>query len=257
MTAMRLAGTVVMVTGGAQRVGRSIGLAVAAQGADVVVVHHRTPGDASDTVRDIATLGRRAIAVDADISDPTQADVVVSRAVDELGRLDVLVHNAGNSVFTGFLETTVDQFDASFDLFVKGPFFLTQAAAKVMIPQGGGKIIALVGNSYYEAWPERVSHTVAKSALARLVECLAVALSPTVQCLAICPAQVLRTDSAQNRAVQALRGEQASANHTVHGGVPFRNGSVDDVTELVSYLCGSTPYLNGAVIPLDGGKHLL
>jgi NAD(P)-dependent dehydrogenase (short-subunit alcohol dehydrogenase family) len=252
-----LQGMVVLVTGGAQRVGREIVTAVAAAGADVVVSHFNTPADAAETVDRVQALGRRAIAVDADISDPAQATRLVDEAVRGLGRLDVLVHNAGNSMFSDFLDTTVEQFDASFDLFVKGPFFLSQAAARVMMEQGRGKIIALIGNSLYESWPERVSHTIAKSSLARMVECLAVALSPVVQTVGISPAQVLKTESGQNRAAQALRGEETGQEHTLHGGVRFRNGSTEDVTELVTYLCGSTPYLNGAVIPLDGGKHLL
>lgn len=252
-----LGGKVVLVTGGAQRVGRSISTAVAAAGADVIVNHWGVGVDAARTAREIEALGRRAVCVEADVSDPRAADALVRRSVEELGRIDVLIHNAGNSVFADFLEVSVEQFDASFDLFVRGPFFLSQSVAKVMLEQGGGKIIAIIGNSYYEAWPQRVGHTVAKSALARLVECMAVALSPTVQCVGVSPAQIMATDSGENLRVQESRGERTEGGTiTTRGGTSFLKGSEEDLAELITYLCGSTAYLNGAVIPLDGGKHL-
>ena len=245
-----LNGKVALVTGGAERVGEVICRALASAGADVAVNHLDTPQAAEATVEAIRSEGRRGVALQADISSPAQGRRLVERTVAELGRLDILVHNASTFVQRPFLELTEDDFEASVGVGLRGPFFLSQAAAAVMLEAGGGKIIALIGNSLYEAWPDYVSHSVAKAGLARLVELLAVALSPTIQCLAVAPDRVLWT-SPEHDAHQ--RGAREEGLVTLDG-VPFRTGTADDVAHLIVDLCLAGPYLNGAVIPLDGGK---
>src|SRR4051812_6769164 len=188
-----LDGKVALVTGGAERVGAVICRALAAAGADVAVNHLGTPQAAEETVAAVRAAGRRGLAIEADVSSAAEGRRLVEGTVAELGRLDILVHNASTFVHRPFLELTEADFEQSIGVGLRGPFFLSQAAARVMLEQGGGKIIALIGNSLYEAWPDYVSHAVAKAGLARLVELLAVALSPVVQCLAVAPDRVLWT----------------------------------------------------------------
>ena len=250
-----LTGKVALVTGGAERVGAVICRALAEAGADVAVNHLDRADAARETVAAITELGRSAVALEADVSSTEQASQLVERTVAELGRLDILVHNASTFVTRPFLELTEADFESSFGVGLRGPFFLSQAAARVMLEQGSGKIIALVGNSLYEAWPDYVSHALAKAGLARLMELLAVALSPTVQCLAIAPDRVLWTSAEHDHHQRGTR--EPSDEFVVLDGVRIRTGTAEDVANLLVDLCRAGAYLNGAVIPLDGGKSRL
>jgi NAD(P)-dependent dehydrogenase (short-subunit alcohol dehydrogenase family) len=127
-----------------------------------------------------------------------------------------------------------------------------------MLKHGSGRIMALVGNSYYECWPDAIPHGVAKTGLARLMQALAIALSPKIQCNAICPARILASAAGQDKHIQRTRGEHADEeppSRTVrYGDVELIEGTPEDVAELVVYLAGCSDYLTGAVIPIDGGK---
>src|SRR5439155_22013800 len=133
-----------LVTGGAERVGAEIVRALAAAGADVAVNHLGTADAARETVAAVEACGRRAVAIEADVGSPASCRELVMSTVDELGRLDLLVHNASTFVTRPFLELTEDDFEQSFGVGVRGPFFLSQAAARVMLESGSGKIIALI-----------------------------------------------------------------------------------------------------------------
>ncbi|MBS1677219.1 MAG: SDR family NAD(P)-dependent oxidoreductase [Actinobacteria bacterium] len=243
MSAAPLAGRVALVTGSAERVGRSLALGLAAAGADVVVNHIGQAGQAEEVVGGIEALGRRASAVEADVAEPAECRRLVATALERLGRLDVLVHNASSFVQGDFLDLTEADFDRSLGVNLRGPFFLSQAAAAHMVERGDGKIIAIAGNSLFEAWPDFVSHSTAKAGLARLMQLLAVALSPQVQCLTVCPAEILPTGD-----------PEADEGARTYAEVELRTGAPEDLVELVVYLSASTAYLNGAIIPLDGAK---
>jgi NAD(P)-dependent dehydrogenase (short-subunit alcohol dehydrogenase family) len=231
--------------------------ALAAAGADVAVNHLDRAAAARETVAAIEHCGRRAVALEADVSSTEQGRELVERTVAGLGRLDILVHNASTFVTRPFLDLTEEDFEASIGVGLRGPFFLSQAAARVMLEQGSGKIIALAGNSLYEAWPDYVSHALAKAGLARLMELLAVALSPTVQCLAIAPDRVLWTSAEHDHHQRGTRETGDDGELVTLSGVRFRTGTADDVAHLVVELCQAGSYLSGAVIPLDGGKSRL
>jgi len=255
-----LTGTVALVTGAAERVGAAIVVALSQAGASVVINHLGMAGQAAALVSAIERAGGAAIAVDADISSARQSGRLVQEAVTAFGRLDFVVHNASSFVRRPFLSLSEADFERSFGVLVRGPLFLSQAAARVMTQQGSGKIIAIAGNSLYEAWPEHVGHALAKCTLARMMELLAVALSPHVQCLVLAPDRVLAGNepAAQQAAangVHAARGEATGDGMvTMPGGSKFRTGDTGDVASAVVWLCQSGRYLNGAVMPLDGGK---
>ena len=250
-----LAGKVVLVTGGAERVGRTLVRRLAGAGATVAVNHLGQSNLAAETVGLVTAEGGTAFAVESDVSDPAASNSLVAGVIERAGSLDILVHNASNFVGGPFLDVTPAEFDRSFGVNLRGPFFLSQAAARVMLDQGSGRILAIAGDSYHEAWPNYVAHGVSKSGLVRLMQVLAVALSPTVQCVAVCPAKILGTDDGANNSLYEGRG------HTSHHGmlqvgrdVLLRTGGADEVAELIVYLSHCSPYLTGTVVTLDGGK---
>ena len=259
---MRLDGKVALVTGGAYRVGQYLSLALAEAGADVVVNHWKTPEHAAKTKKMVEDMGQRCLIVEADVSDIEMCNAMIGTVEKKCSRLDILVHNAGNFNQAPFFEMTEDLWDNSMNLILKGPFFLSQSAAKLMQKNGGGKIIAIVGNSYFENWPDFIPHAIAKTGLAKLMQELAVALSPYIQCNAICPATILTGDDGKDAAQRAARGEEGGINDQerdvyIERGVTLHRGKPEELAELVVYLSGCSAYMNGAILPLDGGKTIL
>ncbi|MCE0762492.1 SDR family oxidoreductase [Pseudonocardia kujensis] len=254
----QLAGRTVLITGSAERAGRTFAQHFARAGASVVVNHWRQSTLAAETVDLIRAAGGDAIAIESDVSNTGDARTLVQRAFGWKGDLSVLIHNASSLRPKEFEDVTEDDFDASFGVNIRGPFFLSQEAAKVMKKQGRGRIIALVGNSTTEAWPNLIPHGLSKTALVRLMEQLAVALSPTVQCNAVAPTQFYRSDDGTNDALRRYRGEPLVEDGTIRIGsrYEFRNGDADDVAETLLFLSTCSSYLTGAVIRLDGGKAL-
>jgi NAD(P)-dependent dehydrogenase (short-subunit alcohol dehydrogenase family) len=254
---MTLLGKVALVTGGAQRAGRFIALALARVGADLVVNHFRTAMDAEDTRAQVAALGRRCLILEADVADPGQGRSIIQTTEKEFGRLDVLVHNASNFNRCPVLDVTEEIWESSLGVNLKGPFFLSQAAARLMLKNGSGRIIALIGNSLYENWPQFVPHAIAKTGLAKMMQSLAIALSPQIQCNAICPASFYPSEGNQTQVITGQRGEELHDRFSLVQGVKLHKGNPEEVAELVVYLAGCSNYLNGVVIPLDGGKQAI
>ncbi len=257
-TEQPLAGKTVLITGSAERAGRDFARYFAARGAAVVINHWKQPAEAEETLRLITEDGGEAIIVEGDVSDPEYATPLVDAAVAWKGELSVLIHNASSLRLKEFEDVTPADYDNIMGVNLRGPFFLSQAAAKVMVAQGHGRILALVGNSTTEGWPNLVPHILAKTGLARLMEQLAVALSPVVQCNSVAPAQFFRSDDGANDELRRYRGEPLANDGTYRLGTrfEFRNGNVDDVAEALLYLYTCTSYLTGATLRIDGAKSL-
>lgn len=257
-TRSRLDGKTILITGSAERAGRDFARYLAAAGGSIVINHWRQPDEAAETLRLIEADGGEAIVVEADVSDPAHARPLVAAAAAWKGDLSVLIHNASFLRAKEFEAIAPADFDASFGVNLRGPFFISQAAAEVMKAQGHGRIIALVGNSTSEAWPNLIPHILSKTGLARLMEQLAVALSPIVQCNSIAPAQFFRSDDGANDELRRYRGEPLADHDTYRLGTrfEFRNGNVQDVAEAILFLATSSSYLTGVTLRLDGGKAL-
>src|SRR5450759_2134992 len=141
---MTLQDQVALVTGSATGMGRATSLMLARQGAHVVVNYTRSEAEAKETAAAVEALGRKALLVRADVSDDRQVSAMVDETVKTFGRLDIIVNNAGT---TGFVacknleELTEEIWDRVLAVNVKGTFFCSRAAAKVMLPQGSGCIV--------------------------------------------------------------------------------------------------------------------
>lgn len=253
---MNFNGKVVLITGGAEKAGKIFALEFAKAGADIVISHCAMPQAAEQTSREITALGRRCLAVEADNRNIAQLQQLVRQTDAYFGRLDVLIHNASNFNEGPLEAVTEEMWDSSMEIILKGPFFLSHAAAPLM-RKTGGKIIALIGNSYHENWPDFIPHSIAKTGLAKLMQLLAIALSPDVQCHGVCPASFL--DSSSGDEILAARGEtiDREKNTIEVGGIPLHRGNPREVAEVLLQLAASNAYLNGTIIPLDGGKYLI
>jgi len=254
---MKFDGKVVLITGGAEKAGKIFAIEFARAGADLVISHCNMPQQAAQTKKEIEELGRKCLTVEANNRNVNQIKIMVDKIRSYYGRLDVIVHNASNFNDQPIEKVTEEVWNSSIEIILKGAFFLSQAAAPLMLESGGGKIIALIGNSYYENWPNFIPHSIAKVGLAKLMQLLAITYSPYIQCNALCPASFL--DSGSGDGILERRGEQLLNNgkSIMVNGVELFRGDSYDVAEALLFLASSSNYINGAVIPLDAGKSLI
>ena len=168
-----LSGQVALVTGAARGLGRAISLALAHAGADVALGLRDVKADAGVTA-EIQKMGRKALPLQMDVSKMEQIFRAVEETVKEFGRIDILVNNAG--IAPGNLAEKVreEDFDATLAVNLKGTFFASQAAGRVMIQQRGGKIINMSSQAGFAALPTESIYCMTKAGIAHLTKCLAV-----------------------------------------------------------------------------------
>jgi NAD(P)-dependent dehydrogenase (short-subunit alcohol dehydrogenase family) len=222
-----------------------------------VVNHWHTARDAEETRDRIESLGCRCLVVESDVADPKACRAMIRRVETTFERLDILVHNASNFNQSPVSDVTEELWDSSINLNLKGPFFLSQAASRLMLKNHSGRIIAFIGNSFYENWPDFVPHAIAKTGLAKMMQGLAIAFSLDIQYSAICPASFLSSEGPQTETIAKSRGNVANARRLHTQGIDLYRGTPEDVAEMVVYLAGCSNYVNGAIIPLDGGKQAI
>jgi NAD(P)-dependent dehydrogenase (short-subunit alcohol dehydrogenase family) len=168
-----LEGQIALVTGAARGIGRAIALALAQAGANVAL-GLRLAGTADDLVGEIEAMGRKATAVAMDVRRLEQIGPGVDEVTRTFGRLDILVNNAGLGPSAPAEEVTEENFDLTFDVNVKGVFFASQAAGRVMIRQGYGRIVSLSSQAGFVALPTESVYCMSKAAVAHMTKCLAV-----------------------------------------------------------------------------------
>jgi 2-dehydro-3-deoxy-D-gluconate 5-dehydrogenase len=165
---------IAIVTGTSQGIGRAIAIGLASAGAHVVLAKH--PDGKNDAIKEvqaeIEALGRKAIIVPTDVSDVAQVRAMVDRAKETFGRVDILVNNAGWTGTTLAIDVTEEEFDKTMAASLKSVFFACQAAARVMIPQGGGRIVNIGSNFGEIAFKMRSVYAAAKAGVHRLSRAL-------------------------------------------------------------------------------------
>jgi NAD(P)-dependent dehydrogenase (short-subunit alcohol dehydrogenase family) len=168
-----LTGQTALVTGASRGLGRAISLALANAGADVAL-GLREVDSAPDLADAIRAMGRRALPLQMDVRRREQIDAAIGEVVEQWGRLDIVVNNAGLGPSAPAEEVTEENFDLTIDVNVKGVFFVSQAAGRVMIGQGYGRIISLSSQAGFVALPTESVYCMSKAAVAHLTKCLAV-----------------------------------------------------------------------------------
>jgi len=236
-----IAGTRVLVTGGARRLGRAIALGLAARDAQIAFTYHRSAADAEMTAGTLSAAGAGGHALAADLSDGLAAGRAVEQAAAALGGLDVLVHAAsGGFVPRDPMDVDPELFGEALGATVVGGFFCAQAARRVMGERG--VIVNITEVAALEAWPLFAPHAAAKAALAQLTRSLARGFAPGIRVCAVAPGLVLLPDESD---------EEMRARHAERTALG-RLGSPDDVVEAVAYLI-EADFVTGAQLVVDGG----
>jgi 2-deoxy-D-gluconate 3-dehydrogenase len=163
---------IAIVTGASQGIGRAIAIGLAEAGAHLVLAKY--PGPRMDEISEvkvaIEALGQRAIIVQTDVSIVSDVQALMDKAVAEFGRIDILVNNAGWTGTNDALDVTEDEFDKTVFASLKSVFFASQAAARVMLPQGGGRIIQIGSNFAITAFKKRALYGAVKAAVHQLAK---------------------------------------------------------------------------------------
>jgi NAD(P)-dependent dehydrogenase (short-subunit alcohol dehydrogenase family) len=244
-----VAGQVALVTGAARGLGRSISLALADAGADVALGVLR-PGSADDLVAEIEGMGRRALSVPMDLRVLPQITEAVDRVRSELGRIDILVNNAGLAPGNPAEDVTEDDYDLTFAVNVKGLFFASQAAGRVMLGQGYGRIVNLSSQAGFVALPTEAIYCASKAAVSHLTKCLAVEWGGRgVNVNAIAPTFIRTPGTEPALADAEFEAEVIERIAGVH-----RIGEPVDVTGAVVFLASpAAALITGTTLMVDGG----
>jgi 3-oxoacyl-[acyl-carrier protein] reductase/pteridine reductase len=243
MPELPLAGQVALVTGGAKRIGRSIALQLANDGADIVVNYKGSKADADELVATIAASGRRSAAIQADVSRGADVKSLFAEVSRRMGRLDILVNNAGMFFTADVLELTEEQWDAIMATNLKAHFLCAQAAAPLLKRQGRGRIINISSIGGLLAWPAFTHYCVSKAGVIMLTRCLARALGPEITVNSVAPGTI------------QFPGEAPDEDY-IRRAPLHRVGKGEDIAETVAFLAKSD-FITGQVFVVDGGRTLV
>lgn len=237
---------IALVTGAAKRLGREIALGLAADGWDIAVHYRSSAQEAEATVRDIQKLGRRAVALDCNLSDEQAARELLPRACAALGRVSCVVNSASMFEYDDAGSFTSQRLDAHMHANVAGPVLLTQALHQ-MTPQGAqAVVINLLDQKLLNPNPDFLSYTLSKAALQTATTLLAQALAPKLRVVGLAPGLTL---------VSGDQTEEGFAH--AHRQTPLGKSSTpSDIATAACYLASATA-VTGTVLAVDGGQHLM
>ncbi len=245
-----LAGKSIVVTGGNSGIGKAIVLAAAAEGANVVVDYRMHPEYTAEVIAAAGRAGGRAVGVEADVSRTEDLHRIIQTAVENFGRLDVLISNAGIETRTSLVETSEADFDKVLAVNLKSAFFGAQFAAQQFMAQGGGGLIVTI-SSTHEDWPMpgNIAYCVSKGGAKMLTRTAGVEMgSFGIRFVNIAPGAV----STPINAVTELDPELLQQ---LNGAIPLgRIGRAAEIADVVVFLASDKAgYVNATTITVDGG----
>jgi NAD(P)-dependent dehydrogenase (short-subunit alcohol dehydrogenase family) len=235
-----LDGKTALVTGATSGLGKAAALALAAEGA-TVLVHGRDPERGSETVTEIEAAGGKARFVAADLRDPQD----VAHLAKEAGEVDILVNNAGSSWFGPSDQLDVDRYDVLFDGNVRSAYLLTAAVAPGMVARGEGSIVNVGSMAGAIGLAGGAAYSATKASMDALTRAWAAEFSPAgVRVNSVAPGPVhtraTRADVIESLATTTLLG---------------RAGRPQEIADVIAFLAGPrAAYVTGATIPVDGGR---
>ena len=245
VTERRIEPGAALITGAARRIGAALALDLARNGWDVAIHYHRSEDDARAVVRDIEKLGRKAMALPADLTREQETVTLLPKATSALGPLTLLINNASAFEMDRIDTVTRASWDLHLEIGLRAPLVLSQAFAKQLPDDRAGNIINMLDQRIWKPTPYFLSYTVAKMGLWTLTRTLAQALAPDIRVNGIGPGPTLPSPRQTDEQFQ----RQWDA-------VPLRRGTTPgEICDAVRYIIAA-PAMTGQMIALDGGEHL-
>ena len=234
-----------LITGGAQRLGRAMALALAGAGFDIAIHYHASTDAAEATAVDIRALGRRAVVLRANLSSEPEAETLLPRARAELGPIGVLINNASTFERDEWSDTTRESWDSHIEPNLRAPFVLMQQFARALPATAEGAIINMLDQRVWSLTPHFMSYTVSKAGLWALTQSMALALAPRIRVNGIGPGPALpnarQTKEQFDRQVASM---------------PLGRGTTPDEVGHAALAILCLPAMTGQMIALDGGQHM-
>ena len=237
---------VALVTGAGRRIGRAIALGLARAGWDVAVHYRASEAEARQVVAEIVALGRRAVALQCDLSDDAAVRALLPRAISALGTVNCVVNNASLFDYDSATDFTAARLDAHMRANVAAPILLSQALHAATAPGEQAAVINLLDQKLYNLNPDFLSYTLSKAALHTATTMLAQQLAPTVRVVGIAPG------------ITMVSGDQTEAGFaSAHRQTPLgRSSTPEDIADSVVY-AASARAMTGTTLLVDGGQHLM
>jgi len=243
---MSLEGRVAVVTGAGQGIGKAISLELASAGADIGV-NDVNPDTVGRTVSIIESMGRKAVALQADVSNPEAVEKMVERALDALGRIDILVNNAGITRDNLLVRLKKEDWDSVLDVNLTGTFLCTKSVARHMVKQRYGRIINISSVIGFMGNAGQTNYAASKAGIAGFTKAVARELAPRgITVNAVAPGFI---DTEMTRTMPEKARESISQL------IPMeRPGTPEDVAHCVRFLASEeASYITGQVIHVNGG----
>ncbi len=238
-----------IVTGASRGIGRSIAMGLARAGADIVLVSRNLTA-LQDVAKEIESLGKKALAVSADIGSPQDIEKALQASLQVFPRIDILVNNAGISpILKKAEETTLTEWEEILRVNLTGTFLFCQAVGKVMIPQRAGKIINIISVGAVVAFPRQIGYCVTKGGIHQLTKVLAVEWTRhNIQVNAIGPAYL------ETELTRGMRASKIISEDLLRKTPMGRFGQPEEVVGAAIYLASdASSYVTGQTLFVDGG----
>lgn len=247
---MLLEGRSIVVTGGNSGIGKAIVIAMAREGASVVIDYVAHEDATDQLIAEVEQAGGTAVGVEADITKSDDLHRMMQTAIDSFGRLDVLVNNAGMETRQSLLETTEADYEKVMAVNMKSAFFASQAAAKQFIAQGDGGLVINI-SSVHEDWPMpgNIAYCVSKGGMRMLTRTAGVELGPhNIRMVNIAPGAVDTPINATTTSNKDLLAKLEAA-------IPLRRvAKPEDIAEIAVFLAsGRASYMTATTVVVDGG----
>lgn len=241
---MNLAGKTILVTGGARRIGRTISLAAADKGANVIIHHNNSQTDAEVVAEEIRAKGSQAWILQADLEDPGQV-VDLFNKIHDMAPVDALVNNAAIFAPGSALSTSLETWQQHLAINLTAPFLLSQSFARQRLPDLEGRIINILDWRALRPGIDHFAYTISKAALAAMTHSLAVGLAPHIIVNGLAFGAILPPADGGNtdKIIQLVPAK--------------RWANLDEVARMTVFLLTSPTYMTGEIIHLDGGRHLV
>jgi 3-oxoacyl-[acyl-carrier protein] reductase/pteridine reductase len=237
-----LIGQTALVTGGAKRIGRSLALSLARNGADVAVNYHESADEAVEVAEEIGKMGRHGATFRADVSRADEVRELFGAVEREFGRLDILVNNAGVFFGAPFAELTEEQWDFTLNINLKAQYLCAQAALPLLRRSGRGRIVNISSIGAFQPKPDHVHYCVSKAGVVMLTRCLARALGPGITVNSVAPGKI------------QFPGEEIDQGY-IRRTPLAKVGDGDDIADTVLFLIQSD-FITGQTVLVDGGRML-
>ncbi len=244
---MRLKDKVALITGSSRGIGKAIALLFAKEGAKIVVIHNKSEEQADQVVKDIDKLGSKALSIKCDVSNEDDVKRMTKKTIDTFGKIDILVNCAGIVFDVPLFEKTVEQWDKTFGVNLKGIFLCSKYASEHLKKQESGIIINIASNNGIQlSFPESADYDASKAGVVSFTKALSEELAPKIRVNVIAPGWI-DTDMNKDLPDDLIREEKQKT-------FMKRFGKPEEVASVALFLStNDSSFMTGSIITVDGG----